>query len=83
MLRSEALRRLALVCLTILWPSLLAAAELPTAAEILKIHRANKERLAHLHLQVTHEFENWVPGRENPEQFRFITPTEFFLDGED
>ena len=35
-----------------------AASELPTAEEILRIHRANAERLTHLHLQVTFECEN-------------------------
>ena len=36
------------------WPLAAIAAELPTADEILQIHRANKERLSHLHLQLVH-----------------------------
>ena len=42
--------------------------------EILDAHQANKERLAHLHLQVAHEFENAVPRRASSEQFRVLAP---------
>jgi hypothetical protein len=54
----KTLRLLAFSSLMLLWPAVpAAAADLPTAEEILKIHRANKERLAHLHLQLTHAEE--------------------------
>ena len=40
-----------------LCPAPLAAAELPTAEQILKIHQANQERLSGLHLQWEQVFE--------------------------
>jgi hypothetical protein len=48
---------LLLALLSVLWPFVARAADLPTADQILQIHRENRERLARLHLQVVHRLE--------------------------
>ena len=48
---------LALVSLAAVWPLAAAAAELPTAEEILKTYQRNKERLSQLHVQSVYVFE--------------------------
>ena len=49
MVRSTSGIRLFVALMIVSWQSAALAADLPTADEILRIHRTNKERLSQLH----------------------------------
>jgi len=49
--------RLLLILIASSWQSTAAAANLPTATEVLRIHQTNRERLSRLHLQLVYREE--------------------------
>ena len=57
MLRFTSVTRWFVALMIVSWQSAALAADLPTADEILRIHRANKERLAQLHLRLVQRYE--------------------------
>ena len=66
--RFIAAMRLCFVSAAVVCPLVVAAAERPTAAEILKIHHENKSRLSRLHLQLTHDYETTAARDRKAEQ---------------
>ena len=66
MLRCEWIVCLALapLALALVWPLAVAAAEMPSAEEILKTYQRNKERLSQLHVQTVHVYEMTEAGAQ-------------------